>query len=63
MSRKSSIFDTTLPLTVNRFLRLRPGTQKRIFLPALKRVQADIDDAPMQKLRRRDTARAGARAA
>ena len=28
--------DTTLPLTVNRFLRLRPGTHKEDILPALK---------------------------
>lgn len=41
--------DTTLPLTVNRFLRLRPGTQKTDILPALKRVQAGhLIDAPMQ---------------
>ena len=32
--------DATLPLTVSRFLRLRPGTRKDDILPALKRVQA-----------------------
>ncbi|MBF3355436.1 ATP-binding cassette domain-containing protein, partial [Leptospira borgpetersenii serovar Hardjo-bovis] len=32
--------DTTLPLTVNRFLRLRPGTQTTDIPPALTRVQA-----------------------
>lgn len=43
--------DTTLPLTVNRFLRLRPGTHKEDILPALKRVQAGhLINAPMQKL-------------
>lgn len=34
--------DATLPLTVSRFLRLRPGTRKDDILPALKRVQAGI---------------------
>lgn len=42
--------DTTLPLTVNRFLRLRPGTQKRIFSRRLTRSGRTFDDAPMQKL-------------
>ena len=43
--------DATLPLTVSRFLRLRPGTRKDEILPALKRVQAGhLIDAPMQKL-------------
>lgn len=42
--------DTTLPLTVNRFLRLRPDTHKEDILPALKRVQAGhLINAPMQK--------------
>lgn len=36
--------DTTLPLTVNRFLRLRPGTHKEDILPALKRVQSRAPD-------------------
>lgn len=51
--------DATLPLTVSRFLRLRPGTRKDDILPALKRVQAGhLIDAPMQKaLRRRNAAR------
>ncbi len=41
--------DATLPLTVSRFLRLRPGTRKDDILPALKRVQAGhLIDAPMQ---------------
>ena len=52
--------DATMPLTVSRFLRLRPGTRKDDILPALKRVQAGhLIDAPMQKtLRRRNPARA-----
>lgn len=41
--------DATLPLTVSRFLRLRPGTRKADILPALKRVQAGhLVDAPLQ---------------
>ncbi|STI17367.1 high-affinity zinc transporter ATPase [Escherichia coli] len=49
--------DTTLPLTVNRFLRLRPGTHKEDILPALKRVQAGhLINAPMQKLSGGETA-------
>ena len=43
--------DATLPLTVSRFLRLRPGTRKADILPALKRVQAGhLVEAPLQKL-------------
>ncbi len=43
--------DATLPLTVNRFMRLRPGVSKADILPALKRVQAaHLIEAPMQKL-------------
>ena len=43
--------DATLPLTVSRFMRLRPGARKEDILPALKRVQAGhLIDAPMQKL-------------
>lgn len=50
--------DTTLPLTVSRFLRLRPGTKKDDILPALKRVQAGhLIDAPMQKLSGGETQR------
>ena len=50
--------DTTLPLTVNRFLRLRPGTHKEDILPALKRVQAGhLINAPMQKLSGGETQR------
>lgn len=50
--------DITLPLTVNRFLRLRPNTQKMDILPALKRVQAGhLIDAPMQKLSGGETQR------
>ncbi|MDU5318423.1 MAG: zinc ABC transporter ATP-binding protein ZnuC [Escherichia coli] len=49
---------TTLPLTVNRFLRLRPGTHKEDILPALKRVQAGhLINAPMQKLSGGETQR------
>ncbi|OAT78562.1 zinc ABC transporter ATP-binding protein ZnuC [Mangrovibacter phragmitis] len=43
--------DATLPLTVSRFLRLRPGVKKSDLLPALKRVNAaHLLEAPMQKL-------------
>lgn len=50
--------DTTLPLTVSRFMRLRPGTKKEDILPALKRVQAGhLMDAPMQKLSGGETQR------
>ena len=47
-----------MPLTVNRFLRLRPGTHKEDILPALKRVQAGhLINAPMQKLSGGETQR------
>lgn len=50
--------DTTLPLTVGRFMRLRPGTRKADLIPALKRVQAaHLIDAPMQKLSGGETQR------
>ncbi|WP_253377725.1 zinc ABC transporter ATP-binding protein ZnuC [unidentified bacterial endosymbiont] len=50
--------DATLPLTVSRFLRLRPGTRKADILPALKRVQAGhLMDAPLQKLSGGETQR------
>lgn len=50
--------DGTLPLTVNRFLRLRPGVRKDEILPALKRVHAGhLADAPMQKLSGGETQR------
>lgn len=50
--------DATLPLTVNRFLRLRPGVRKDEILPALKRVHAGhLADAPMQKLSGGETQR------
>lgn len=50
--------DTTLPLTVSRFMRLRPGTRKEEILPALKRVQAGhLMDAPMQRLSGGETQR------
>ncbi len=48
--------DTTLPLTVNRFLRLRLAHKEDI-LPALKRVRAGhLINAPMQKLGWRNAA-------
>ncbi|CAH3473985.1 TPA: zinc ABC transporter ATP-binding protein ZnuC [Citrobacter freundii] len=50
--------DTTLPLTVSRFMRLRPGTKKEDILPALKRVQAGhLMNSPMQKLSGGETQR------
>lgn len=43
--------DATLPLTVSRFMRLKPGVKKSDILPALQRVQAaHLLDQPMQKL-------------
>ncbi|MBJ7220607.1 MULTISPECIES: zinc ABC transporter ATP-binding protein ZnuC [unclassified Brenneria] len=43
--------DPTLPLTVSRFMRLRPGVKQQDILPALKRVQAaHLLQQPMQKL-------------
>ena len=50
--------DATLPLTVSRFMRLRPGTRNDDILPALKRVHAaHLIDAPMQKLSGGETQR------
>lgn len=50
--------DATLPLTVSRFMRLRPGARKADILPALKRVQAGhLIEAPMQKLSGGETQR------
>ncbi|WP_086874065.1 zinc ABC transporter ATP-binding protein ZnuC [Kosakonia pseudosacchari] len=50
--------DATLPLTVGRFMRLRPDTRKDDIIPALKRVQAaHLVDAPMQKLSGGETQR------
>ena len=50
--------DATLPLTVGRFMCLRPGTRKADIVPALKRVQAaHLVDAPMQKLSGGETQR------
>lgn len=43
--------DVTLPLTVDRFMRLRPGVKRGDILPALKRVQAaHLLEYPLQKL-------------
>lgn len=43
--------DPILPLTVDRFMRLRPGVKKTDILPALERVGAiHLQHAPMQKL-------------
>ncbi|WON78374.1 zinc ABC transporter ATP-binding protein ZnuC [Serratia sp. UGAL515B_01] len=43
--------DATLPLTVSRFMRLKPSVKKADILPALKRVHAaHLLDQPMQKL-------------
>lgn len=43
--------DATLPLTVSRFMRLRPGVKQQDIVPALKRVQAaHLLEQPMQKL-------------
>lgn len=43
--------DAALPLTVGRFMRLKPGVKRADILPALKRVQAaHLLEQPMQKL-------------
>ena len=43
--------DVTLPLTVERFMRLRPGVKTSDILPALKRVHAaQLLNYPLQKL-------------
>ena len=43
--------DATMPLTVSRFMRLKPCVKRGDILPALKRVQAaHLLDQPMQKL-------------
>lgn len=50
--------DATLPLTVGRFMRLRPGVKQQDILPALKRVQAaHLLAQPMQKLSGGETQR------
>lgn len=50
--------DSTLPLTVERFMRLRPGVKKADILPALKRVQAaHLLEYPLQKLSGGETQR------
>ena len=50
--------DATLPLSVERFMRLRPGVRKTDVLPALKRVQAGhLLNAPLQKLSGGETQR------
>ncbi|CAO96538.1 zinc ABC transporter ATP-binding protein ZnuC [Erwinia tasmaniensis] len=43
--------DATLPLSVGRFMQLRPGVKRSDILPALKRVQAaHLLEFPLQKL-------------
>ncbi|MCV9880312.1 zinc ABC transporter ATP-binding protein ZnuC [Brenneria izbisi] len=50
--------DATLPLTVNRFMRLRPSVKQSDILPALERVQAThLLEQPMQKLSGGETQR------
>ncbi|PIJ55186.1 zinc ABC transporter ATP-binding protein ZnuC, partial [Leucobacter sp. OAMSW11] len=50
--------DATLPLSVSRFMRLKPGVDRTDILPALKRVQAEhLADAPLQKLSGGETQR------
>jgi len=50
--------DVTLPLTVDRFMRLRPGVKSQDIVPALKRVQAThLLDYPLQKLSGGETQR------
>ncbi len=51
-------FDATLPLSVDRFMRLRRGVKKADILPALKRVQAGhLQHYPLQKLSGGETQR------
>lgn len=43
--------DPTMPLTVKRFMTLKPGVKDKDILPALERVNAaKLINAPMQKL-------------
>ena len=50
--------DVTLPLTVDRFMRLRTGVKREDILPALKRVQAShLLNYPLQKLSGGETQR------
>lgn len=50
--------DPTLPITVERFMRLTQGSQRQAILPALKRVQAGhLLQAPLQKLSGGETQR------
>ncbi len=43
--------DATMPLTVGRFMRLRPNVKRADILPALRRVHAEhLIDQPMQRL-------------
>ncbi|SFC80099.1 zinc transport system ATP-binding protein [Pragia fontium DSM 5563 = ATCC 49100] len=50
--------DPTLPLTVERFMCLRPGVKKSDIIPALSRVQAKhLINMPMQKLSGGETQR------
>lgn len=50
--------DATLPLTVSRFMRLKPGVKKADILPALQRVKAaHLQHQPMQKLSGGETQR------
>lgn len=50
--------DATLPLTVGRFMRLRPGCPRSEIVPALQQVQAShLINAPMQKLSGGETQR------
>lgn len=50
--------DVTLPLTVDRFMRLRPGVKREEIRPALARVQAThLINSPLQKLSGGETQR------
>ena len=50
--------DPTLPITVERFMRLTRGSKRDAILPALKRVQAGhLLNAPLQKLSGGETQR------
>lgn len=50
--------DKTLPLTVERFMALRPGTDRHAILPALERINiVHLQKMPMQKLSGGETQR------
>ena len=50
--------DATMPLTVSRFMRLRPGTRKQVIMPSLQRFQSGVlFDEPLDNLSGGETQR------